>query len=69
MVMVYVALARAAVTAVDAHVSGKDRQHGDGARRQLAVRLALRSPALADVGRFRGADFRASLMMRSAECR
>ena len=50
-------LTRAAVAAANPHVSSQNRQHGDGARRQLAVRLALWSPALADIGRFRGADF------------
>lgn len=54
-------LTRAAVPAVDPHVSGEDRQHRDGAGRQLAVCLALWSPALTDVGRLRGADFAGKL--------
>ena len=50
-------LTRAAVPAVDPDVPGEDRQHRDSAGGQLAVRLALRSPALADISRFSRADF------------
>src|SRR5690606_35413185 len=52
---------RAAVPAVDPHITGEDRQHCDGARGLLTVGLALWTPALANVGRFSGADFASQL--------
>src|SRR5690606_36492712 len=49
--------ARAAVATIDADVTGEDRQHSDGTSGLFAVGLALGTPALADIRRFRGADF------------
>ncbi len=51
------AFAHAGITAIYADVTGEYRQHGDCACGLLPVRVALRSPALANVSRFRRADF------------
>ena len=53
--------ARAAVTAVNADVTGQNRQHGNRPGSQLPVSLALRSPALANTGGSGGANFAGQL--------